>query len=351
MTTRVIQWATGNVGKHVIRAMAERSSLELVGLFVASEDKVGRDAGEIAGIEPLGIVASNDIEEVLAIDADCLVHAPLPSEIYGDDPAADIKNICRALRSGKNVITVVGFMYPQVYGPDVMQQFEAACQAGGSSFHGTGLNPGMYGDLLPLTLSALSRHIERIYVVETTNFSFYPSPQIIFEMIGMGKSPAEFEIHTARYKRWLNGLFRENIQMIADGLGLALDQIDQTMETVLTERSFDIAAGHVEAGTVGAQRWKWSGIANGHSRIEHETVWRIHKDLAPDWPQTENVIQIQGEPAMKIDFGQSWISDGLLGTAMHAVNAVPAVCQASAGIRTFLDLPPVFGCGIFQNHS
>jgi hypothetical protein len=349
MTIRVIQWATGNVGKHSIRRIAEHSDLELVGLYVHGEEKAGKDAGEICGIPPLGVVATRDIEEVLGIDADCIIHSPLPSEIYGDDPATDINDICRALRAGKNVITVVGFMYPKVYGDDVMQQFEQACQAGGTSFHGTGLNPGMYGDLLPLTLSALSSHIDRIHVIETTNFSFYPSPQIIFEMMGMGKQPAEFEQHTTRYKRWLNGLFRENIQMIADGLELTLDQIDETMETLLTEQPYDIAAGRVEAGTVGAQRWKWSGMAGGIARIEHETVWRIHKDLAKEWPQSENAIKIVGKPAIKIDFGDGWINDGLLATAMHAVNAVQAVCQAPPGIRTLLDLPPIFGRGVFTS--
>ncbi len=349
MTYRVIQWATGNVGKHAIRGIVEHSDLELVGLYVHTEEKAGKDVGEICGTDALGVIATNDVEEVLGIDADCIIHTPLPSQIYGDDPATDIKQICQALRAGKNVITAVGFMYPQVYGAEVLGQFEEACRAGGTSFHGTGLNPGMYGDLLPLTLSALSHRIERIYVIETTNFSFYPSPRIICEMMGMGKPPAEFERHTARYKQWLNGLFAENIQMIADGLELKLDRIDQTMETLLTEQPVDIAAGHVEAGTVGAQRWKWSGVAGGVSRIEHETVWRIHKDLAPEWPQSENLVQIQGEPTMKIDFGQGWISDGLLATAMHAVNAVPVVCNAASGIRTFLDLPPVFGRGAFHS--
>jgi hypothetical protein len=120
------------------------------------------------------------------------------------------------------------------------------------------------------------------------------------------------------------------------------------METKLTEKAYDIAAGHVEVGTVGAQRWKWTGLAGGVARIEHETVWRIHKDLAKDWPQTENVLQIVGQPAMKIDFGQAWINDGLLATAMHAVNAIPAVCLAPPGIRTLLDLPPIFGRGVFN---
>ena len=110
MTDRVIQWASGNVGRHAIRGVADHAHLELVGLYVHGEDKLGKDAGEISGIEPLGVPATNNIEEVLNLKADCIIHAPLPSKIYGDDPNADIDHICRALRSGKNVITVVGYM-------------------------------------------------------------------------------------------------------------------------------------------------------------------------------------------------------------------------------------------------
>lgn len=142
MTTRVIQWSSGNVGKGIIRSIARRSELELVGLFVYSAEKSGVDAGDIAGIAALGVTATDSFEDVLAIDADIVIHTPLPSLVYGDNPDADVATICRLLASGKNVITTVGYMYPKVYDPNLVSRFEDACREGNSTFHSTGINPG-----------------------------------------------------------------------------------------------------------------------------------------------------------------------------------------------------------------
>ena len=120
MTTRIIQWSSGNVGKGVIRTIARRPELELAGLYVYSPDKAGADVGEILGGETMGISASNDLDEMLALEADVVIHTPLPSLVYGENPDADIDTICALLASGKNVITTVGYMYPKVYGPELV---------------------------------------------------------------------------------------------------------------------------------------------------------------------------------------------------------------------------------------
>jgi len=340
---RVIQWSSGNVGKGVIRAVSERTDLELVGLWVRAGAKVGRDAGEIAGVAPIGVAATADVDEIVALDADVVVHTSLPSLVYGDDPDADIKDFCRLLSSGKNVITTVGYMYPKVYGSDVTDRLEAACRAGGTSFHSTGLNPGWLGDVLPLTMSSLSRRIDQVYVREITNFEFYPSPDIMFGMMGFGKTEAEFEQDVKRYSFWLTSLFRENIQMIADGLGMELDDITARTDRAYADTDLHPAAGLVRRGTLAGQRWEWAGVSDGHKRIVHETVWRMHESVAPDWPQGNHSVTIEGKPRMRIDLDALWISDGLLATGMHAVNAIPYVCEASPGIRTFLDLPWILG--------
>jgi hypothetical protein len=345
MTIRVIQWSSGNVGKGVIRTIAKRADLELAGLYVHSDSKSGQDAGEIAGIEPLGVSATNDIETVLATQADVVIHTSLPSLVYGDDPDADIKNICRLLASGKNVITTVGYMYPKVYGPELVGRLEDACREGKSTFHSTGLNPGWLGDLLPLTMSALSARIDQVYVREITNFEFYPSPEIMFGMMGFGKTDAEFEKDAERYHFWLTNLFRENIQMIADGLGIELDEITDTMEIAYAPSDLEPAAGLVEKGTIAGQHWEWAGMKNGKKLIVHETVWRMHSTVAPQWPDGDHSITIEGKPRMHINFGAVWINDGLLATGMHALNAAPYVVDAAPGIKTFLDLPWMIGRG------
>ena len=349
MTIRVIQWSTGNVGKGAIKSIAERPELELVGLYVTSAVKEGRDAGELAGIGELGVRASNDLEEILALDADVVIHTPQPSLVYGDDEDADVRNICALLASGKDVITTVGYMYPKAHGKALTDRLEEACRAGNSTFHSTGLNPGWMGDVLPLTMSSLSRRIDQVYVREITNFEFYPSPEIMFGMMGFGKTEAAFQEDVARYSAWLTGLFRENILMIADGLGVALDEITDATTRAYAEQELTPAAGTVTQGTVAGQRWEWAGVKGGRKLIVHETVWRMHESVAPDWPTGDHTVTIEGKPRIEIRFDAFWISDGLLATGMHAVNAIPYVCDAEAGIRTFLDLPWMLGRGLVRS--
>jgi hypothetical protein len=129
---------------------------------------------------------------------------------------------------------------------------------------------------------------------------------------------------------------------VADGIELGLDEIVEEMEIATAPHDLETAAGTVAKDSVAGQRWEWSGMVGGEKRIVHETVWRMHEDTAPEWPTGSHSIAIEGVPAMKLELGIDWISDGLRATAMHAVNAIPAVCEADPGIRTFLDLPWIF---------
>jgi len=345
MSYKVIQWSSGNVGKHAIRTVAQRDKLSLVGLYVYSSDKVGVDAGDIAGINPLGVKASNDKAQLLAMDADCVLHTPLPSLVYGDNPDEDLDTICALLASGKNVITTVGYMYPKIYGGAVLDRLNAACKKGQSSFHGTGMNPGWLGDVLPLLISGVSQSIETIHVLEISNFENYGSPDIVFEMMGFGRTEQAFAEQSVRYSYWLSSLFKESIQMVADGLALELDTITEQSSIELAKANIDVAAGTIKQGTVAGQHWQWQGVANNRSRIIHETVWRMHDSIGDGWPRGDHSITIKGQPDITIEFGVTWNSDVLLSTASHAVNAIESVCKAPIGIQTFLDLPTVMARG------
>jgi hypothetical protein len=207
------------------------------------------------------------------------------------------------------------------------------------------MNPGWMGDLIPLTMSAMSRTIEKIHVLEIANFQGYPSPEIMFESMGFGSSPEAFERDGERRRTWLNGLFRESVQMVADGIGLELDDISTEMNIELAPEDLQTAAGVVGKGTVAAQHWEWAGRTNGDKRVVHETVWRMHDVVAPDWARGKHSVTIEGSPRMHVEFEPDYIADGLLGTAMHAVNAIAYVCAAPPGINTFLDLPWIMGRG------
>jgi hypothetical protein len=341
MTFKVFQWASGTVGRHAARAVVQRDNLELVGLHVYSADKAGTDVGQLLGVPDLGIKSTNAIAALIASDADVILHAPLPSKVYGDNPDQDIDDFCQLLAAGKNVISVVGYMYPKVYGPELVGRLQNACVAGGSSFHSTGLNPGWMGDLIPLTMGALCQTVAHAHVLEISNFEHYPSPEIMFESMGFNSQPAEFERSGARRTEWLNGLFSESVQMVADGMNLGVTTINSTRALAVATEDLETASGTVRKGTIAGQHWRWAGVdAQGIERMVHETVWRMHASVAPQWAQGNHFIKFKGIPDMYLEFPPGFgSSDGLLGTAMHAVNAIPYVVEAPPGIQTFLDLP------------
>ena len=345
MTIKVAQWGSGNVGRAMIRTVAARPDMDLVALHVTNPDKIGRDAGEVAGIDPIGVAASGDIERLLALDADVVLHAPLPSLVYGDDVHADLRNFVTLLAAGKSVITTVGYMYPQVYGEPVMGPLTDACAAGSSSFHGTGANPGWFGDLLPLLMSGLSLRVDQIRVQEISCFVRYPSPEIMFDMMNFGSTPEVFAARSARHRRWLDGLFTEAVQMVAHGLGVETTGTDTTAETWLATDDLETAAGTVAAGTVAGQRYRWAAMVDDHPLVTQETVWRMHDDAAPDWPYGDWSIEIDGDPPMRLSLPHRWNRDVLGSTGAHAINAVPYLVEAGVGVKTFLDLPMVAGRG------
>ncbi len=337
---RVIQWATGAVGTQAARMVHAHPEMTLVGGYVTSEAKVGRDLGDLVGVGPLGVVATDDVDEICRTEADCVLHTPLPSARVGDDPDLDTRIICRLLESGKNVITTVGYIHPKVYGNDVLDRLQSACARGGTSLHGTGLHPGIIAEVVPLTLSPVNSRIDRVVVTEAEEWSAYPSPQIVFEMMNMAKYPDEFAERVVRTRTWMNGLFGEAIHLIADGLGATLDRIDSSLDTELAERSFDIAAGTVPRGTVAAQRFRWEGIVGGEARIIQECVYRAAPFVAPEWGPAHGVdVRIEGRPGIQLHIGNEVFTKGLTATAAHAVHAIPAVVGAAPGVRTFLDLP------------
>ena len=345
MTYRVVQWTTGNVGRAALRGISERDDLELVGLFVTNPSKAGQSAEQLGADPSAQVRATAAVDDIVALDADVVIHTPLPSLVYGDDPGRDVDDFCRLLASGKNVITTVGYMYPAVHGPELVGRLEAACATGNSTFHGTGANPGWFGDVLPLTMAGLSTRVDCITVQEISNFQHYPSPEIMFDMMNFGRTPEAFAAGAARHRHWLDGLFTEAVTIVAVGLGAGdrIERVTSDMETWVAEVDLKTAAGVVAAGTVAGQRWRWAAIVDGTSLVEQETVWRMHADAAPAWPVGDWSIRVDGNPRMHVSLPHTWNHDVLGSTAAHALNAISAVVAAAPGIATFLDLPMIVG--------
>jgi 2,4-diaminopentanoate dehydrogenase len=337
---RVVQWATGTVGQHAVRAVHAHPDLELVGALVYSDDKAGRDLGAICGIGDIGIATTTDPDDVVALDADCVLYMA-----QGEmNPMGALDDICRLLASGKNVIStaVTGFIHPRAAGRRVVERLETACAAGGTSFHGTGIEPGWAAEVLPLTMSALFQRIDSLVVQELLDYSSYESADMLFDIMGFGTPPDE---PVPMADASLAGLtFRAPLMLLADGLGATIDDFVFDREVAVATEAFDVAAGRIEAGTVSAQRFSYSAVIGGRRALTVEHITRLGADQAPEWPAGRGwKVTVGGRPSMVLEatiavHGEDENDQGCLGTAMHAVHAIAPVCAAAPGIRTFLDL-------------
>lgn len=335
---RVVQWATGNIGTRSLQAVIEHPQLELAGLWVHSAEKAGRDAGDLAGLgTSTGIVATNDADEIVALDADVVLYMP---------QGCDFDLICRLLASGKDIVTTRGeFHRPASLADEVRERVERACAEGGTSIHSTGSSPGFISEAVPIVLTSLSRRVDCITIEEFADMSRRPSPQLMFDIMGFGKEPSGLPSGRAAH---LQGAFGPSLQMTAEALGLPLDGFEATEELAVATADTEVAAGTVKAGTVGGMRTVISGMRGGEELIRFVATWWCVDDLDKDWEvlPTGWRVRVAGDVPMdvRIEFDvpieeMAERSPGF--TAHRAVNAVPVVHAAPPGIRTTAELPQV----------
>ena len=334
-TYRVIQWATGHVGKVAIRHFAANPTFALAGVLVTNPKKMGKDAGEIAGIAPLGVIATGDPEAMVALDADCVHYAPLVN---------DLDMVCRLLRSGKNVVSPLGPYYlTERYRAD-WEKVAAACTDGGTSFHGCGIHPGFAGDILPLTLARIMDRVDHIHLYEVIDHLANPSNYI--EFMGFGRTPEDLLANPGRSPEAPH-LFAQSMQMVAEGLGLTIDDLTTSFEVAVATRDIEYAHGVVKQGTVAGQHYEWTGHAAGRPLITYHCFWKMgNEHIEPNWDCGDSGyrVTIEGDPPMEVSMlrpaaagkGRRYL--GLPWTAMAGVNVIPAVCEAAPGMVTHFDL-------------
>jgi len=355
MPIPVVQLGTGNVGVHALKALITNPQFELTGVWVSSEAKSGKDAAELAGLaESTGVLASTDLDAVLATGPQCAVYTALADHRL---PEA-LEDYRRILAAGVNVVGSgpVFLQYPwQVIPEDLIAPLESAAQEGNSSLFVNGIDPGFANDLLPLALAGTCQNIQQIRCMEIVDYATYDSHTVMFDVMGFGK-PLE-EIPMLLQSGVLSMAWGSVVRQLAAGLGITLDEVAEVYAREPAPEDFDIASGHIAKGTAAALRFEVFGMVNGDPVVVLEHVTRLRGDLCPDWPQPAQPggsyrIEITGEPsyAMDVCLG-SRLGDhnhaGLVATAMRVVNAIPAVVAAPAGIRTTLDLPLVTGRGLY----
>ncbi|BBZ68463.1 dihydrodipicolinate reductase [Mycolicibacterium insubricum] len=342
---RVIQWATGGVGVAAIRGVVEHPDLQLVGCWVHSPAKNGRDAGELAGIGPIGVAATSSVEEILDADADAVIYAPL---------LPDSQQVAAILRSGKNVITPVGWFYPR---ESEAAPLRAAALEGGVTLHGTGIAPGGFSDKFLLQLSALSTGISFVRAEEFSDLRSYLAPDVLRHVMGFGGAPEE--ALGGMMQKLLDGGFIQAINLVVDELGFAADpRILGSQQVAVATAPIDSPIGVIEPGQVAARRFTWEALVDGQPVVQVSVNWLMgEQHLDPSWtfgPEGQRYeVEVRGEPDFTFCVkgfhgeigpdGEIGEETGITGTAAHCVNSVPAVCAAAPGIATYRDLPLLTG--------
>ena len=339
---RVVQWATGNVGSRALRRAIEHPDLEVVGVWVHSRDKAGRDAGELAGIAPIGVKATNSLQDVLALKPDCVLYMP---------HVCNFDEICQILASGSNIVTTrMELQNIAAYDAAACARIADACRRGNSSIHATGASPGFITEAMPIVLVSLQRRLDALNIYEFADCSSRNSPEMIFDMMGFARKPGavnEAQLEHARL------CFAPSLQLVATALKLPIDTFETRGAQGIARKDVQIAAGAVPAGTVAATRTTVTGMRRGKPLMSFTTTWFVSDNVETSDGKTWEFrspsgwhILLQGDCPLDISISfpvpvenYADMTPGL--TAHRPVNAVPYVCDAPAGIQTTVDLPQI----------
>lgn len=336
---RVVQWTTGNVGKSSLQSIVTNPQFDLVGCYAWSPEKAGRDAGELVGIDRIGVSATSDVEALLALKPDCVVYNPM---------WIDVDELVRILSAGVNVVTTASFITGHNLGAG-RDRIAQACQEGGSTMFGSGVSPG-FAELLAIVSAMVCNRIDKVTVSEAADTTFYDSPDTE-RPVGFGQPIDNPELAQMAEKG--TAIFGEAVRLVADALGVDLDEIRCVPEFAETTADLEMASWTIAAGCVAGVYISWQGIVAGRTVIDLNVRWRKGQTLDPDWKIDQDgwVIQVDGQPTVTTKVGflpppyfqattlAEFMALGHIMTAMPAINAIPAVVAAAPGIVTYADLP------------
>lgn len=338
MSIRVVQWTTGNVGKRSVRAVVAHPDLELVGCYAWSADKVGRDVGDLCGINPIGIAATDTVEKLLELRPDCVVYNPMWQ---------DVDELVRILGAGINVVSTAAFVNGRGLGDDRHRLVEA-CERGGSSMFGTGVSPG-FVEMLAIVTANICDRVDKVTIAEAADTTLYDSPATELPA-GFARPIDDPELPAMTAKG--TAVFAEAVALVADALGVELDEIVCSAEYAQTTEDLVLDSWTIPAGCVAGIAASWQGRIGDRTVVEVTQRWKKGTTLDPDWPIDEGFsIEIAGRPTVRTtlqflpppDFEATTFADfmvlGMIMTAMPAINAIPQVVAARPGIVSYNDLP------------
>lgn len=338
---RVVQWTTGIVGASAVRAILDDPRLELVGVFAHGAAKVGKDAGDLVGRPATGVIATDDVDALLALKPDCVVYMP-------HWPEVDV--IERILRSGVNVVTTARLLSGAHYPDDAGGRFRAAALEGGVTLVGTGMNPG-YTLNLAVASTAICRDVQSVRITESLDCVGYASAQM-WEGYGFGGPPDTARLRDIQWEAEPD--YREALDQLAQGIGLELDDYDLEVECAVSVEDRDLGFMQIDAGTVCGIDVSWTGRSNGTAVVEMRSTWTLGSIFGapqePEWKLLQGYqIDVKGDPnvRLKMSFRPDDFMNFDIGTttAMPAINAVTAVVEAPSGVLSVAELPVVAARG------
>ena len=345
---RVVQWTTGNVGKSSVEALAKNPNYELIGCYAWSKDKAGHDVGELVGIEPLRIAATNDVDALLALKPDCVVYNPM---------WIDVDELARILSAGVNVVASASFITGHNLG-EGRAKLEEACQKGGSTLFGSGVSPG-FAELLAIVAANGCARVDKVTIAEASDTTFYDSPDTETPC-GFGKPIDDPDLQPMAAQG--TAVFAEAVRLVADALGVELDEIVCEAEYAQTTADVEMASWTIKAGCVAGVFASWQGRVGGKTVVDLNVRWRKGQTLDPDWKVEGDPwkITIDGLPTVTMQVGflpppdfvenaktiEDFMGLGHIITAMPPIHAIPAVVAAPPGIATYNDLQLTLPRGI-----
>ncbi len=337
MRTRVVQWATGAMGRTILRRMIEHPDLAVVGGFVYDADKIGRDLGLIAGLEEIGVAATGDPHEIDALRADVVVHAARLQPPY----TAHDETLIRLLRAGKNVITINGHSAPGWWGSERLATFAAAGRAGGATLVAAGLNPGFALEQLAVTATGLCSTVRSIDVSEVVDTTVMRDSTYVFDVLGFGADTDAVDPNAPGWApaELLGPMYTEVLVATARRLGVELDRVETDHRMLAATRDLEVAVGTIRAGSVGRTCWRWNGIVGNRNLVSLAIEWTMEPELSgvaerPTWH-----VRISGDPDITLGVEISKpVGDTRRTTAEQyalagaVLNAIPGVVAAPPGV-------------------
>jgi 4-hydroxy-tetrahydrodipicolinate reductase len=325
---RVVQFGVGPIGASIARLLRQKKSLEIVGGIDRDPAKAGRDLGEIVGAPdaPWGVPVSARPPAVLDRPVDVVMHTTSSSL-----PAV-MDELLACIHAGCCVVsTCEELAYPFRKHPELSANLDLAAKEEGVALVGTGVNPGFVMDKLVLVLSAVAQRVDFAKAVRIVDASKRRLP--LQKKIGAGITEAEFHEQVAAGIIKHHGL-PESVAMVADGLGLVVDDISETIEPVIAEETVKTPFLEVAPGQVAGVHQ----IARGASKGEEKIFMELQMYVGAKHPG--DTVELRGEPNLSLTIPGG--AHGDIATAAIAVNAIPAILAAPAGLRTVRDLPLAF---------